>query len=109
MGDRTVRSIIIVMERRFLLLLLLLGLFNVGLSVPPRSSTRASRHITDLIVRYFRDGYSYRLILTWLGLVHGISISLATLKRVLRRLGLKRRLKPNMEHFRIVEALMRVS
>ena len=52
---------------------LLLVLFDVGLSALPRSPAGASssRSLTKLIVVYFLDGYQYRMILTWLCLVHG--------------------------------------
>ena len=44
-----------------------------------------------LIELYFKAGYSYKLILCFLVGLHGINISLRTLKRHLRRLGFKRR------------------
>ena len=52
---------------------LLLVLFDVGLSGLPRSPAGASssRSLTKLIVVYFLDGYQYKMILTWLCLVHG--------------------------------------
>ena len=44
-----------------------------------------------LVEHYFHLGYDYRLILCFLHFLHGISISLRQLKRILRRLGLRRR------------------
>ena len=60
---------------RFLFLLILL-----------RSYVQASRD--SLIQDYFRQGYSHQLFLYF---IHGISLSLRQLKRILRRLGLRRR------------------
>jgi hypothetical protein len=47
----------------------------------------------ELIRYYFSLGYEYRLIVCFLHFKHGIGISLRQLKRVLRRLGLKRRVR----------------
>ena len=80
--------------------------FDFGVSAPPLSPARA---VTDSIARYFHDGYQYRMILVWLGLLCGVSVSLATLKRIIRELGLRRRVRTSMEYFAVVEALMRVS
>lgn len=44
-----------------------------------------------LITGYFRQSYSNKDILSLLASVHGIIISLPTLKKILKRLGLKRR------------------
>ena len=44
-----------------------------------------------LILRYFSLGYEYGLILCFLHFLHGVTISLRQLKRILRRLGLRRR------------------
>ena len=47
---------------------------------------------TDVLIYcYFRLGYEYRLILCFLYFIHGITLSLRQLKRILRRLGLRRR------------------
>ena len=45
----------------------------------------------DLIEVYFSCGYPYRLIVCFLHFVHGITLSLRQLKRILRRLNLRRR------------------
>ena len=46
----------------------------------------------DRLIRYyFQLGYSYRLILCFLIALHGVCISLRTLKRILMRLNLRRR------------------
>ena len=46
----------------------------------------------DRLIRYyFQLGYSYRLILCFLIALHGVCISLRTLKRILMRLDLRRR------------------
>ena len=86
---------------------LLLLLFDVRLSALPSLPVGSS--LTDIILAYFCDGYQYETILAWLCLWHRISISLSKLKRILRRLGLKRRQRPTLEHFHLVEALMRLS
>ena len=44
-----------------------------------------------LVEHYFHLGYDYGLILCFLHFLHGISISLRQLKRILKRLGLRRR------------------
>ena len=44
-----------------------------------------------LIQEYFERGYSYRLDLCFLFALHGVNISLRTLKRHLQRLNLRRR------------------
>ena len=40
---------------------------------------------------YFEAGYHYRLILRFLAVLHDIHMSIRTLKRLLRKMGLKRR------------------
>ena len=59
-----------------------------------------------LIQEYFYQGYPYQLILCFLYFVHGISLSLRQLKRILKRLSLRRRL-PARE--RQLERAIRVS
>ena len=44
-----------------------------------------------LIREYFARGFQYKLILCFLAAVHGICISLSTLKRTIRRLNLRKR------------------
>lgn len=79
---------------------------DVGFCAPPGSPARGK---TDAIASYFYDGYQYRMILTWLGLAHGVRVSLSTLKRILRQLGLRRKARVTVEHLCVVETLMRVS
>ena len=63
----------------------------------------------QLIHYYFLEGYTYRLILCFLLLVHGIPLSLRQLKRVLCKLGLKRRVpRYSVRHLQQVEELIRV-
>ena len=52
---------------------------------------------SSLIKQYFNRGYEYQEILHFLDAHHGIKISLSTVLRRLRNLGLKRRNKGNME------------
>ena len=56
--------------------------------VPPHVLQRIGASVEEVVSVYFHEGYSYRLILCFLAGVHGI---LRTLKRVLRKLGLRRR------------------
>ena len=45
----------------------------------------------EIIALYFLYGYKYKLIRCFLYGLHGVLLSLRQVKRVLRRLGLKRR------------------
>ena len=71
------------------------------------------RHRDLLIVEYFQEGYPYELILSFLALLHGFSLSLRQLKRILQLLNLRRRLRPRQRLSRltprVLEALIRVS
>ena len=62
--------------------LLLLGLIQIF----PQAECSDTRD--DIIQTYFSCGYSYNLIICFLYFVHGISIFLRQLKRILRRLYL---------------------
>ena len=59
-------------------------------------------HVTelmDVLVRlYFEAGYSYKRILRFLASLHDVSISMRTLKRLLHRMGLKRRPGSDLRH-----------
>ena len=44
-----------------------------------------------LIKRYFLQGYEYKFIVQFLQEVHGIAMSIRTLKRILARLNLRKR------------------
>ena len=48
----------------------------------------------DLIKLNFYEGYNYRLIICFLFFVHGISLSLRHLKRILQGMNLRRRMYP---------------
>ena len=74
----------------FLLLVLLCSVIHpvMAVNTPPISSLR---RIDDLIVAYFSLNLSYGLILSFLTVCHQVHMSLSTLKRKLRRLGLHRR------------------
>ena len=62
--------------------------FVYSAELPLRSLTRQSR---DAIIKYyFEKGFCYELILCFL-IQYRVYISLSTLKRALRRLGLRRR------------------
>ena len=45
----------------------------------------------QLVRMYFEAGFSYSVILRFLKGLHGMTLSLRTLKRLLRKMGLKRR------------------
>ena len=47
--------------------------------------------VEELVKLYFEAGYSYNIILRFLDGLHGIYLSLRTLKRLLNQMGLKRR------------------
>ena len=73
-------------------------LVAMALSVQPCQSVGGSPALSppgtprdELIVKYFHFGLSYKLIIAFLVSVHGISISLAQLKRILKKFGLCRR------------------
>ncbi len=65
----------------------------------------------ELISLYFHDGHSYRLITWFLSLIHGISLSVRQLKRILKRLNLRRRPPPaqRLNHCQLVKRLIAVS
>ena len=54
--------------------------------------------LQDLIVLYFVEGYKYKTICNFLQHQHEYQLSLRQLKRILKRKGLKRRLKPSISH-----------
>ena len=80
-----------------LVLLCLLCIVNVYGILPEYTPALANRNRVGnnireaLITAYFRQSYSNADILLFLLNVHGIVLSLSHLKRILRRLGLKRR------------------
>ena len=49
-----------------------------------------AQHYT-LVIKYFQEGYTYPVILTFLQRAHGLEMTLDRLRGVLRKLGLKRR------------------
>ena len=63
----------------------------------------------DLVLHYFRGGHKYRIILRFLRNVHNIRLSMRQLKRLLHRLGLRRRRPRTAENLRLVCRLIRVS
>ena len=60
-----------------------------------------------LISNYFREGLSYNEIVLTLLHVHGISICLRQLKRILARLGLKRKYQDQSPLDTIVSAILK--
>jgi len=75
---------------------------------PPALSRDLGRH--ELITKYFFEGYEYSLIVCFLFFVHGISLSVRQLKRILRRMNLRRRGDTgSIRHRRTVRNLIQVS
>ena len=58
---------------------------------PPLLPQLWSLSLDDLVVLYFHLNLSYSSIIAFLSVCHGVNISLSTLKRKLRQLGLYRR------------------
>ena len=89
------------------LILLLSAVLLVEAVVPPQLSRGLSRD--DLIKEYFFEGYEYRVIICFLYFVHGVSISLRQLKRVLRAMNLRRRVRQSVNrHVVTIRSLLRV-
>ena len=86
-------------------MLLLLVVSSLSLVV----SACAASTREDIIRMYFSHGYSYNLIVCFLYFVHGISMSLRQLKRILRRLNLRRRHTTNRENIQRATALIVVT
>ncbi len=65
-----------------------------------------------LVSRYFKEGYPYKTILQFLRSLHGIRISMRTLKLLLQQLNLRRRMRRNSyqqtRHIRRVNKLKKV-
>ena len=95
---------------QFVLLLTLVLLIHLAVCAPPRSlSTLRGLSRNELITVYFFDGYGYKKIIILLRLLHGICLSLRQLKRILRELGLRRRVIYSFTYLRQVETVIRVS
>ena len=62
----------------------------------------------QLIAWYFSLGYSYKLIVCFLYFVHGISLSLRQLKRILKKLNLRRRHPVSRQLFDRTVAILQV-
>ena len=60
-------------------------------SVGNKGHTENMSQLEELIFKYFDDGFWYKEILDFLESVHGYSLSLSSLKRILRRNNKKRR------------------
>ena len=75
----------------------------------PWSPSKEGGSRDDLIRQYFRGGHKYRTILQFLRAIHGITLSMRQLKRVLNRLGLRRRSPMTARKLRLVSRLIRVS
>ena len=63
----------------------------------------------ELIERYFRTELGYNEILIVLGLLHGITLSIRQLKRILRSRGLRRRVNRSDQVCRATEEELRGS
>ena len=60
-------------------------------SVGKKGLTENMSQLEELIFKYFDDGFWYKEILEFFEFVHGYSLSLSSLKRILRRNNKKRR------------------
>ena len=63
----------------------------------------------DLIVQYFKDGYTYEDICKFLRLRHDILLTLDQLRNRLKQMGLRRRDKNAQTSFEEIQAAIRVS
>lgn len=61
-------------------------------------------HRNDVIMAYFRLGYSYVEIASFLTMFHDITISVRQICRILRSMGLRRR-APRVDLMRVVDAV----
>ena len=74
---------------------------NVGrgdLNYLPVLQSAASHSLESLVTLYFGQGYGNFEILSFLAVHHNHTISLSTLKRILSRLGLRRRFLKETEN-----------
>lgn len=71
---------------------------------PPPLNQREAAARNVLIKAYFNQGFIYKDIVLFLATLHGIHISVIGLKRVLRRLGLKRRAECNEQNLKEIVA-----
>ena len=77
--------------------------------MPPWSPSLEEGSKESLVSLYFSAGHKYEIIRQFLHNIHGIDISLRQLKRVLKRLGLRRRLPGSAGNLRHISRLIRVS
>ena len=104
------RWCIIVHESQAIMALTLPILFTCVCSLSIAVAVDNDHRREELVKSYFYAGYTYNLILCFLAGVHGIIVSLRTLKRVLRRLNLRRRgTGANSINLRIAARCMMVS
>jgi len=71
----------------------------------PALSLNAQQDRNTLIEEYFRQGFQYAEIAAFLGVIHGITISIRHLKRVIHQLGLRRRRQQPLDLYSVVEAI----
>jgi len=90
-----------------LFLMLLIRGNRAVITSPALDSVMCPREV--LIRRYFEEGYEYQIILCFLYWVHGISLSLRQLKRLLKSMNLRRRQSMTAVGFRRINLLIRVS
>ena len=92
-----------------LLLLLLISYLTLPSSAVRTTPLISGLSRNELIRLYFYDGYCYQSIIYFLHFVHGITISLRHLQRILRRLNLFKRVPYSARLQRIVKDLIAVS
>ena len=66
---------------------------------PPWSPSLQLGSTNDLITHYFTAGHRYKTILQFLCLVHGVVMSMRQFKRILKHLGLRRRMQQTYGRF----------
>ena len=75
---------------------------------PPALLAVATRE--HLIRLYSDEGYNYSTILSFLSIMHGITLSVRHLKRIVKKLGLRRRVFIyNVSHFQRTAQLIKAS
>ena len=86
-----------------LCLIILLNVLDTVYAPPPLNQREAAAR-NVLIKAYFNQGIIYKDIVLFLATLHGIHISVIGLKRVLRKLGLKRRAEYNEQNLKEIVA-----
>lgn len=88
---------------KFLLIFVLCTFVLDGVYAPPSSAYMKSAFVRNTWIKdYFRRGYSYGDISMFLAALHGITIGISGIKKVLKRMGLRRRVAQTEESMNII-------